>query len=61
MPFHESLREEAGNVLSVAGEQPVKVSWRGAQTLMVTGFEDPTYQRTQPLESIAVQYEGGSR
>ena len=56
MPFHESLRNEAGNVLAVPGEQPVKVSWHGATTLLVTGFTDPTYHRLEPLDSISIEF-----
>lgn len=57
MPFHESLRNDPGNVLSVAGTQPVKVAWRGPRTLFVTGFESATYQRTQPIDSIRIDYQ----
>lgn len=56
MPFHEPLRNEPGNVLAAAGEQPVKVSWLGATTLLVTGFTDPTYRRLEPLDSIAIEF-----
>jgi len=56
MPFHESLRNEPGNVLAVAGEQPVKVSWHGPTTLLVTGFTDPTFRRIEPLDSVALEY-----
>jgi hypothetical protein len=57
MPFHESLRNEPGNVLSVPGTQPVKVAWRGPRTLFVTGFEGATYQRTQPIDSSRIDYQ----
>ena len=56
MPFHESLRNEAGNVLAVPGEQPVKVSWHGATTLLVTEFTDPRYRRLEPLDSISIEF-----
>lgn len=56
MPFHESLRNEPGNVLAVAGEQPVKVSWHGTRALLVTGFTDPTFRRLEPLDSVALEY-----
>lgn len=57
MPFHESLRNDPGNVLSVAGVQAVKVAWRGPRTLFVNGFEGATYQRTQPMDSIRIDYQ----
>jgi len=56
LPFHESLRNDPGNVLSVAGRQPVKVAWRGAHVLFVTGFENASYQRTQSIDSIRIEY-----
>jgi hypothetical protein len=56
MPFHQSLRNEPGNVLAAPGEQPVKVSWHGAMTLLVTGFTDPIYRRTEPLDAVAIEF-----
>jgi hypothetical protein len=56
MAIHQSLRNDAGNVLVVGNEQPVKISWQSPKKLVVTGFKDPTYQRTQPLDSITVEF-----
>jgi len=56
LPFHESLHADPGNVLIVPGEQPVKVTWHGAKVLSVSGFKNATLQRSQPLDSIAIEY-----
>ncbi len=57
MPFHESLRGDPGNVLAVAGEQPVKVSWLGATVLSVSGFHDPAFRREGPIDGISVAFQ----
>jgi hypothetical protein len=54
--FHDSLRNEPGNVLAVGRAQPVKILWRGPKELEVGGFTDPTYQRTAPIDSVAIKY-----
>jgi hypothetical protein len=56
MPFHESLRGDPGNVLAVAGEQPVKVSWHGPTTLWVAGFQDASFRRAEPLDGIRIEF-----
>ncbi len=56
MPSSESLRSDPANILSVPGQQPVKVAWRGARVLFVTGFANASYRRTQPLDSIRIEY-----
>ena len=55
VPFHDSLRG-AGNVLAVANDQPIKIVWRGPTTLIVSGFEDPLYQRARPVGSVTVEF-----
>jgi hypothetical protein len=54
--FKSSLHNDAGNVLAVGNEQPVKISWQSPKRLVVTGFHDPTYQHAQPMDSITVQF-----
>jgi hypothetical protein len=56
IPFRDSLRNETGNVLVVGDIQPVKISWRSPTQLVVSHFKDPTYQRTQQLDSISVDF-----
>jgi hypothetical protein len=56
MAIHRSLHNDAGNVLVVGNEQPVKISWQSPKKLVVTGFKDPTYQRAQPMDSITVEF-----
>jgi hypothetical protein len=55
--FKNSLHNDAGNVLVVGNEQPVKISWQSPKRLVVTGFHDATYQRTEPMDSITVQFQ----
>lgn len=56
-----SLRDETGNVLTVAGDQPVKIAWRSPTTLRVTGFIDPLYKVDRPLETVTVDFPEGPR
>jgi hypothetical protein len=56
MPFHDSLRGDAGNVLSVAGERAVKVSWHGPTILWVTGSQGATYQRPWPIDGVTIEF-----
>ena len=59
LPFRDSLRGDPGNVLAVAGEQPVKVSWRGTKTLSVTGFQTASFRREKPLDGIGIEFHPG--
>jgi hypothetical protein len=52
----DSLRNETGNVLVVPDLQPIKISWRSPKQLLVSHFRDPIYQRTQPLDSVVVEF-----
>jgi hypothetical protein len=56
MPFHDSLRGDPGNVLSIAGERDVKVSWHGPTILWVTGVQGATYQRPGPIDGITIEF-----
>jgi len=56
MPFQESLRGDPGNVLSVAGDRAVKVSWHGSTILWVTGVQGATYQRPGPIHGITIEF-----
>jgi hypothetical protein len=56
MPFHDSLHDAPGNVLIVAGERAVKVTWHGPTTLWVTGFQGATYQRSAPIDGITIEF-----
>jgi hypothetical protein len=51
-----SLRDETGNVLTVAGEQPIKIAWRSPTTLHVTGFTDPLYKVDHPLGTVTIDF-----
>jgi hypothetical protein len=54
--FHSPLRNEPGNVLAVAGEQPVRVSWLGARKLVVAGFADTVYRRNPQAGPITIEF-----
>jgi hypothetical protein len=56
LDFHSALRNEPGNVLAVANEQPVRVSWLGPGKLMVTGFGAPIYRRNSQVGSITIEF-----
>jgi hypothetical protein len=51
-----SLRNETGNVLTVAGDQPVKIAWRSPTNLHVTGFVEPEYELDHPLGPVTVEF-----
>jgi hypothetical protein len=54
--FSQALRNDAGNVLAAAGEQPIKISWRGARTLKVSGVTGPLYEHPHPTTQITVEF-----
>ena len=54
--FHDSLRDQTGNVLSVGAAQPVKVSWLGPKELQISGFVNPFFKRTEPIDSVTLAY-----
>ena len=54
--FHDSLRSKAGNLLVAPGEQPVKVSWVSPRHIILTGFKDPSYERTESADAITIEY-----
>jgi hypothetical protein len=56
VPYTESLRDDTGNVLALRDEQPVKISWQGPKTLVVSGFKDPLYQRNEPIHSVVIGF-----
>lgn len=56
MPSTDPLRDETGNVLTVAGQQPVKVSWHSSELLVISGFRGPLYQRQGKLESVTLEF-----
>jgi hypothetical protein len=56
LPYGESLREGPGNVLAVAGDQSVKVSWQGARRLKVSEFHDPTRLPQDPIAGITIEF-----
>jgi hypothetical protein len=56
VPFDASLRDEPGNVLSLQGEQTVKLTWLDAKRLSVANFHDPTYQLAAPIQAVAVEF-----
>jgi len=56
LDFHSPLRNEAGNVLAVDKDQPVRVAWLGPQKLLVTGFADPAIRRSEKIGSIAIEF-----
>jgi hypothetical protein len=56
LDFHSPLRNEPGNVLAVANEQPVRVSWLGPAKLVVRGFVEPVYRRNTRVGSITVEF-----
>jgi hypothetical protein len=52
-----SLRNETGNVLTVAGDQPVHIAWRSPTSLHVAGFTDPTYELGHPIGPVTVDFQ----
>ena len=60
LDFHSPLRNEPGNVLAVGNEQPVRVSWLGPHKLVVTGFAEPIYRRSQQAGSVAIEFRQGA-
>jgi hypothetical protein len=56
LDFHSPLRNEPGNVLAVANEQPVRVSWLGPRKLVVAGFVEPVYRRNARVGSITIEF-----
>lgn len=56
MEYHGKLQNTPGNVLSVGEEQPVRVSWLGPNTLLVTGFKDPVLLRNQHVGSFSIEF-----
>jgi hypothetical protein len=56
LDFHRALRNEPGNVLAVANEQPVRVSWLGPTKLVVTGFAEPVHRRNTRVGSISIEF-----
>jgi hypothetical protein len=61
LDFHSPLRNEPGNVLAVANEQPVRVSWLGPHKLVVTGFVEPIYRRNSRVGSITIEFRPENR
>ena len=61
LDFHSPLRNEPGNVLAVANEQPVRVSWLGPHKLAVTGFVEPIYRRNTRVGSITIEFRPENR
>ena len=61
LDFHSPLRNEPGNVLAVANEQPVRVSWLSPHKLVVTGFVEPIYRRNSPVGSITIEFRPENR
>jgi hypothetical protein len=56
LDFHTPLRNDAGNVLAVANEQPVRVAWLGPHKLAVAGFVEPVYRRSTRVGSITIEF-----
>jgi hypothetical protein len=56
LDFHSPLRNDPGNVLAVANEQPVRVSWLGPHKLAVAGFVEPVYRRNIRVGSITIEF-----
>jgi hypothetical protein len=54
--FHDSLRGDAGNVLAVNDDQPVKVSWRSPTLLVVTGFHNPTFESGGQIGAVTIEF-----
>jgi hypothetical protein len=61
LDFHSPLRNDPGNVLAVANEQPVRVSWLGPHKLVVTGFAEPIYRRNSEVGSITIEFRPENR
>ena len=56
LDFHTPLRNDPGNVLAVANEQPVRVAWLGPHKLAVAGFVEPAYRRSTRVGSITIEF-----
>jgi hypothetical protein len=56
LDFHSPLRNDPGNVLAVANEQPVRVAWLGPHKLAVAGFVEPVYRRSTRVGSITIEF-----
>lgn len=61
MSIHRSLKNEAGNVLVIGGEQPIHVTWLGPKRLLIAGFKEPVFHRTSSINSVAIQFEPAPR
>jgi hypothetical protein len=56
MNMHRSLKNEAGNVLVIGGDQSVHVTWLGPKRLLVTDFKEPIDYRNSSVDSVAIEF-----
>ena len=56
--LHRTLKGEPGNVLAVAGEQAVKMIWRGPDRLEVSGFRPPVLLRDSKVDGVEILFPG---